>query len=204
MWVRMLTRDRQAGFTLVELTISIAILGIVMSAIVAAMLLALKSTSETSAAIGETGDLQFASAFFANDVQGANTMASTGSPKCGTGTLVIEFAGPDFDPATLAAQTDIVSYVRITATDANGSPVTEVHRLSCSTTSPTPSYPLTPTGDVKVADQLSETSAPTAACANAAGAALACSNALAVKASLTLTSDSGSSYVLSGIRRTSP
>ena len=199
----MLSRDREAGFTLIELTVAIAILGIVMSAITGAMLLALKSTTEANAALAESGDVQLAAAFFPNDVAGANTMTSTGTPKCGTGTMVIELAGPDFDPATLAATTRVVTYVRSTTTGPDGLPVTQVHRLSCLSAAVTPSYPLTPDSDVRVADQLSETTAPAATCANSAGGAVVCSAAAAVSATLVLTADSGQVTNIQGQRRAS-
>lgn len=199
----MLRRNRQGGFTLVELTVSIAILGIVMAALTGAMLLALKSTAEANDALGEAGDVQLAAAYFPDDVAGSNTMTASGTPKCGTGTLVIELAGPDFNPADLSDTTRVISYVRSTTPGPNGSQVTEVHRLACVVNNPSPTYPLTPDSDDRVADQLSEGTMPTATCQNAAGAAVACSSTAAVKATLVLTADGGQVTNIIGQRSTS-
>lgn len=198
----MLRPRRDSGFTLVELTVSVAILGIVMTSITVAVLVAMKSTTEANIALEESADLQFASVYYPNDVQGSNTMASTGTPRCGTGALVIEFVGQGF-ATDLSPRTRVVSYVTRTSVAPNGSQVLTLHRLSCSTASTSPTYPLTPDEDLTVADDLSVPTPPVAACADAAGANVACSGASAVRASVTLTEASGVVYVLTGMRRTS-
>lgn len=196
----MLSRDRQSGFTLVELLVSIAVLGIVMSAIATALLVAMKSTAATATTLGESGDLQVAEAYFANDVGGANSMANTGPPHCGAGTLVIELSGPDFDPATLTPQSRVISYVATTTATPGGSSVTELHRLAC-VGAGSAAAPLIPSEDVKIADELSEAAPPVAVCTDAAGT-LGCSD-VSTAATLTMTSDSGEQFAISGTRETS-
>lgn len=202
--MRLLTRYRSnaAGFTFIELTISISILGILMSAITSAMLVAFKSTAVANEQLGENGDLQFASIYFPNDVRSSNQLTALGSARCGTGTLVLEFSGPDFD-TSLKPVTRVVSYVTTLKKTPDGVSVLQLWRLACATDSSAPKYPLAPVDQILVANQLSESRPPTAACADSAGQPVACSLAPADTASLTLIEDSGTSYVLTGNRRTS-
>ena len=137
------------GFTLVELVISIAILGAVMSAIVAAMTVALKTNKETTSRLTESRDVQFASTWFGDDVQGANEVTIGGSSLCGSdpaSSVVIQFQNYDITtpPATAppttapygltSAQMRYITYVLRTKT-VDGVSTGELHRVVCGSTS---------------------------------------------------------------------
>ncbi len=197
-----LRRGRDAGFTLIELVISVAILGTVMVAITAALLISLKVVTESDARYPEIADRQFASAYFGGDAAEAKTISSSGTQKCGTGgTLVVEFVGNDFNSptpstATPTISTTVVSYV----TEAGG---TELRRLTCSSTATSPAYPLTPANTNVVVKNLSPATPPSVVCKDAAAAVVpvACSATSAVWLTVTVTLASGKEFSLSGTRR---
>ncbi|MDP3972018.1 MAG: prepilin-type N-terminal cleavage/methylation domain-containing protein [Candidatus Nanopelagicales bacterium] len=220
--VLMLTPGRRdGGFTLVELTISIAILGIVMAGVTAAMLLALKSTTESKLALGESADLQFGALYFPRDVRSADTVripsvgqesSATCVPDPGNGDLlVIEFSGDDWVPQTgapaiLDRRASFVSWVRRTG---EGQPE-QLWRLSCSVPlSITASMPVagsltinTGVDEVIVGDELSSDQPPVANCVKADRTSVACGDSAAIGATLEVTQSGASTYVLSGTRRT--
>lgn len=203
----MLSRRREDGFTLVELVIAVAILGVIMMALAAAMIVALKATAESEDRMTGTSDERLASAYFGEDVQGANTMASSGTPKCTSGdasdVLVVDLIGSDFDPTTLAPETTVISYVYRPVTAPGGTVTRELHRLVCATTDAIPVYPLTAGIDSRVSKKLSTTVAPVTVCKNAAAVVVACSSATATSVVVTVTEANGVEYNLAGDRRTS-
>jgi prepilin-type N-terminal cleavage/methylation domain-containing protein len=75
----------EAGFTLPELMLAIAILGVIMVPIAAGILVGLKTIHDTSNRLASSNDAQFVSTYFPADVQGANTGLVSGIPSC-TGT----------------------------------------------------------------------------------------------------------------------
>ncbi len=183
---RALNARRSDGFTLIELLVSVAILGVIMSAVTGALLVALKTAPQADNNLNNSRDQLVMSAYFAGDVQGATTMATTGTPKCqATGqsadTLVLELVGTDFT-AALANQTVVVDYTVRTVAGA-----TTFHRLSCITTAATPTYPLTATSDLTLGLYLSATSVPSVACVTSAGTGVACTAATVAKATMTVT-----------------
>ena len=196
----------EAGFTLVELIVSIAILGLIAGALSGAAMAAFRTTGETDVSLSESDDLQLAASYLADDAQGAATFAGTGTPRCGSdpaAALVLELRGRSFDPGTLAARVTVISYVLRAGTEP-GVVSRALHRLSCeAAASPAPGYPLTPARDVVVARLLSTGTAPVVSCRDAAGATVACSAADARTVALTLTSRSGDVVsTLLGRRRT--
>lgn len=110
-------RRRRAddGFTLIELVLSVAILGIVSAALCEIVLQYLKTTTDTSARLNESTDQQFISTYWQNDVSslGRQTLnsssaltpdqsvfvSSAGPAGCGTsvGTVVVAFAWNEFN-----------------------------------------------------------------------------------------------------------
>lgn len=110
-------RPRRAddGFTLIELALSVAILGIISAALCGVVLQYLKTTSDTSARLNESTDQQFISTYWQNDVSslGRQTLNASsvltpdqsvfvntaGPASCGTsvGTVVVAFAWNEFN-----------------------------------------------------------------------------------------------------------
>jgi hypothetical protein len=191
--------------------VSIAILGIVMSALTAVLVTAVTTTAGTDTRLSESLDLQFAASYFGDDVAGAQTFTTDSRPTCGTDAAsaeVIELTGQTFDDATPPAiRTTITTYVVRTAT-AGGHPTRELHRLSCLAPSgPAPGLPITPDSDTTAARLLSPTTDPTVTCRDSAGGSVACSaggGSGAEVVSLLLTSRSGDlTGTLTARRRTS-
>ena len=121
---------RDEGFTLVELVIAIAILGVVMSAVCAAMLVALKTNKETSQRLGKSNDLQYAATWFAEDIASANSVTANATAVCGAAvTALLNLTSTDLDPTTTAIPTAppspepitrSISYVLVTQSTADG------------------------------------------------------------------------------------
>jgi prepilin-type N-terminal cleavage/methylation domain-containing protein len=188
------------GFTLVELVVSISILGVVMTGVTAVMLTALTTNRGTAVRLTETRDLQFVNAYLADDMQGATSVLHGVTARCGTGTAALELRGRSFDGSTPpTAQVTVVSYVLTTAT-VDGVPTGSLHRRSCAADAATPesSYPLTPASDVVVARSLVTTD-PAVTCTPSP-----CS-ATTTAISLVLTPVGGGAPVtVGGTRRTTP
>lgn len=192
-------RARRAGegFTLIELVIAVAILGIVMSAICAAMVTALRANQETKARLAKSGDVQFSSTWFADDIAGANTVSAGGAALCGTAaTALLNITSIDIDttivgvpatpPPTPEATQRTVSYVLLTATDGDGT-FRQLERRAC-VGSGTPAVN-------RIARRLSTTVAPTLTRSP--------DTQTPATATLTLTADDGSTFTLTGNRRSS-
>jgi len=196
--ILMLRHRGDDGFTLVELLTSVTILGILVGAISNAVVVALRTTSSANVRSTESNDMLFAAGYFGGDVQGAQSASIGTTPKCGTdGAVVVEFVGQDFtDDSTFTTTTRVVSYVRRTVTNSNGTTTRQLHRLVCTAATATPSYPLTPSTDTTVVRRLSS-AAPVVNCGGVACSAF-------VQVNLTLQEESGSlGYTLTGRRRTS-
>jgi prepilin-type N-terminal cleavage/methylation domain-containing protein len=134
------------GFTLVELIITIFMLGVVVAPLTAIVILQLKNTDATTARMSESHDAQLANAYFAQDVQAVgvrstytstaepaliqsietNAPATGGSYACGpagTPNAVVRMAWDDFAGAAVNTRMQTrVSYV------VQGS---ELHRIVC-------------------------------------------------------------------------
>lgn len=74
-------KSDEAGFTLVELLVAIAILGIIIPAIGAALVSIIHNTNATNQRFAESHDAQITAAYFANDVQ---SVAVTGTVSPGS------------------------------------------------------------------------------------------------------------------------
>ena len=202
----MLTRTARpepgdAGFTLVELLISIVLLGIVMAAVTAAMFGAIGATKSTDVRLGESQDLRLATTYFATDAAGAQSFVTSGTARCGTDPVLVELRGEGFG-TDLAPQVVVQTYVLRTET-VDGAASRVLHRLTCSSSATPPAYPLTPTADTTVARRLSTTVTPTVACKDSGGATVDCATATAVTVVVGVTSRSGAlTASLTGHRRT--
>jgi prepilin-type N-terminal cleavage/methylation domain-containing protein len=186
--------DRDGGFTLVELLVAVAILGIVMAAMTAAMVVALTGDKESGQRLGESTDVSFTASYLADDAQGANTFSAGAAPGCGTdSSAVLELRGGSFT----GTQQPVVTVVSYVLRPGHGS-TRELHRLTCSG----PQGSVAQVSDVVVARQVSAVTAPVAQCLQASGTATACSSAAAVTVRLLVTEESGFSFTLVGTRRT--
>lgn len=110
-----LRRRRDDGCTLIEMVLTVAILGIISAALLGVVLQYLKTASDTSARLSESTDQQFISSYWQNDVSslGRQTLSSSGTltpaqsvfvnaagpSNCGTslGSVVVAFAWNEFD-----------------------------------------------------------------------------------------------------------
>jgi prepilin-type N-terminal cleavage/methylation domain-containing protein len=147
-------RSREAGFTLLELMLSISILGVLMAAFVGLMFATMKTNHETKSRLDGTRAEQFSSVYFGRDIQaaqGANGIVTGVAARCGGGSVVLEVRGVSYDAVSLASKVTVVSYVFSTTT-VNGVTTGVLKRRSCEApASPAPTYPLTPANTRTVA-----------------------------------------------------
>jgi prepilin-type N-terminal cleavage/methylation domain-containing protein len=108
------------GFTLVELMLTVALLGIVMAPIGAAFVVGLRSSSDAASRLTESRGAQITAAFFARDVQGARTV-TLGSSSCGAvagTTPVLTLSGGDpADPTVVTYQLETLDGQRALVRD---------------------------------------------------------------------------------------
>jgi prepilin-type N-terminal cleavage/methylation domain-containing protein len=187
--VRRVTADE--GFTLIELIVSIAILGVVMVALTSVMFNALVVNKQTRQRLDATRSEQFAAVYFANDVQGAKATAgvlTSGTAQCGTSPLLLELRGDTYDAAAvMTARKTVVTYVLETTT-VDGVAARRLVRLACEAVA-SATTPLTPVSSTIVA----------AALANVTPATPTVSGG---QVSVTLTRLDGTPFTLVGKRRT--
>jgi prepilin-type N-terminal cleavage/methylation domain-containing protein len=159
-------RDPEAGFTLVELILSIAILGVLMAAFVGLMFATMTSNKETKKRLDGTRAEQISSVYFGRDIQaaqGAGGIVTGVAARCGAGSVVLEIRGASYDPDSLASKVTVVSYVFSTAT-VDGVTTGVLSRRSCEApSSPAPVYPLAP-GNTRVVARGLLPTAPTPFC----------------------------------------
>lgn len=107
-----------SGFTLIELVVAIAILGIIMTALVAIILTSLAVGRETEARLDSSNALRRVTPLFADDVASSTEVVRNTTAKCGGGTALFEMRGRTFDepapvtpPQEPAAFSTAVAYV---------------------------------------------------------------------------------------------
>ena len=181
--IRRAAGSAEDGFTLVELLVTIVVLGILVAPLSAVVISYLKNTDATTARLSESHDAQLATSYFAQDVQGVGVRApyattgeppfvpsiETGAPAgsglypcgaAGTPDAVVRFAWDDFGDATAASRTQTrIAYV------VEGS---ELHRIRC--------VGIAPPVDTVLAHDLVAPSAAVS-CATAAGTSMSCTGA---------------------------
>jgi prepilin-type N-terminal cleavage/methylation domain-containing protein len=185
-----------AGLTLVELLVSITLMGIVLGSVVGVSFVAARTAAASKIRLDQSGDLIRAAAYFTDDVQGAQAVAVDSTPLCGPdAAAVVEFQGQDFtDDAALAVVTTVVTYVL--RDDDPDLQTLELHRLACRADSAGPAYPLAPVTDVTVASAL--TAEPRVTCGGAPCAAGF------TQVEMAATRTGGLGFTLTGRRRTTP
>ncbi|WP_164983916.1 type II secretion system protein [Cellulomonas endophytica] len=200
---RRLARD-EAGFTLIELIISIGLLGLLFSALSLVMLSTARVNDETQHRLDLTRDEQFTAAYFATDVAGATDVATGAAARCGSGTATVELRGTSFSPTATppTPTTTVVSYVFSTTTTSGVTAGSVVRRACEQTTAGAPAYPWTPTSSETVAERLA-TTPPVVTCSTA-GTPAACSAATTTVSVSFARLGGGDPFVLSATRRTTP
>lgn len=108
-----MTPHDERGYTLIELLLSVMLMGVIVAAISGALVVMFTATAETTDRLSESPDLQIAAAYFGSDGQSATAL---NSQHCGpaTATRAISFSwtDPGSDPATPTGDTGRkVSYV---------------------------------------------------------------------------------------------
>jgi hypothetical protein len=148
----------EAGVTLSELVIAVAILGLVMVVLAGAFIVSERTHVATATRFKESHDTQIASAYLANDVQSATDLTST---VCGGGSSLVNFNYPDGSLASYVTNSDglnrtyctggnVVANARLVQF-AGATPV-----ASCKTSSWNPCNPSTTPRPNKVRIQVNE------------------------------------------------
>lgn len=130
----MLTRrraaaDQEEGFTLVELVLSVSLMGLVMLAVVGSVFFVLNARARTSGQLASSADRQIVASYFAEDVEGASGTApfSTSALTLCDGTSVtplVTVRGTDYGPGSITPVPVTVAYVYQPSTR-------ELKRMSC-------------------------------------------------------------------------
>jgi prepilin-type N-terminal cleavage/methylation domain-containing protein len=205
-----LTRDDR-GVTLIEVLVSIAILGIIVAPLSAALIGFLRNTDDTTRRMNESHDAQISAAYLAQDVQALGVRdwaiapfplrqsieldapADGGLYPCGapgTPLAVVRFA---WDDPTGAASVPVVmraSYVVITVGGER-----QLHRITCSGSA-------TPTSDIVLAHNI-DTTLPVLTCSSSCTAAPAIPQTVTLALTIRDPGNTGSalSVTLTGQRR---
>jgi prepilin-type N-terminal cleavage/methylation domain-containing protein len=155
---------RNDGFTLVELIISIAILGIIMASLTGLLFTTMQANRQTQGRLDGTRDEQFSAVYFAPDVQGATDVQSGVAARCGAGIAVLDLRGASYDvnQASLPETVTIVSYV-FSITTVDGVLTGRLERRTCEAAAPVGSYPMTPARRQTIARSLAPV-APVVTC----------------------------------------
>jgi prepilin-type N-terminal cleavage/methylation domain-containing protein len=191
-------KSDESGFTLVELLVAMAILGIIIPAIGAALISIIHNTNATNQRFAESHDAQITAAYFANDVQ---SVAVTGTVTPGSAsydtacdragdTSLIEFKWWQYDTTGSISSYNLVVY---STEPVSGSlpPVQLLRRRFCQgPNGVTPSL----VTDV-VAGHLVSGATPPAVCTSR------CAGQPANAVAMSVTESSGYLFVVSGVGR---
>lgn len=134
--VEQLTSKRprcEDGFTLIEILISILVLGIIIGPLVSAYVLGIGTVAESNATTTSSADDQSLSAFFTNDVASAYRVSTTNN--CGPGAPNVTVVQMEFGKTGSGASPFYVAYIAAEDTTAetsqNISPIYTLTRYTC-------------------------------------------------------------------------
>lgn len=182
---------RDGGFTLVELLVVVAITGLVMPVIAAALSLGFRTTDTTIGRLQDTRDRQIAPALFSGDVQSATAVDTGSAAGCplGGGTLVLRLSRRETSAAGVTVNRVIVWDTVV----SGGSALLE--RRTCDDTGGSMALVsgVTTTHDV--------VGAPAVACRVAGGATTPCNGAATIAAVDLAVTDASGTFTLSARRR---
>lgn len=182
----MIRTRSDSGLTLVELLVCVAIVGLVVPALTAALVIGWRTTDETVSRLSDSRNRQITPSLFTRDVQSANSVDADGSVSTclqGGDTLLVRFTWTE-TPATGATVT------RVAAWAWTGGTTKLVERRFCATGSSI-------TSSVTTAHDVAAAPVPT--CRTSGGTAAAC-GATTVVVDLSVTDPSGT-FLATGRRR---
>jgi prepilin-type N-terminal cleavage/methylation domain-containing protein len=145
---RRLEGHDDAGFTLIELIIVVAILPIVIGGIAVALLSILNLQGQTNNRIGDSNDALISATVFNKDVQSAEQIETSTTPACGaagqTQLVGLQWALNN----STGAYTTVVSYVTVQVPSQTGTATSLVRQICTSGASTTPTQTRTVSHDV--------------------------------------------------------
>ena len=145
---RRLDGEADAGFTLIELVVVVAILPIVVGGIAVALLSIIGLQTQTNSRIGDSNDELYSSTTFNKDVQSAEQIETNSTPACG-GPAQTQLLGLQWALNSNGTYTTVVSYVTVPHSAANGTTTTTLLRQICTSgASTTPAQTRTISHDV--------------------------------------------------------
>jgi prepilin-type N-terminal cleavage/methylation domain-containing protein len=120
-------RSDEGGFTLVELLIATAILGVIALPLSMAVIGGVRSLGLSSQKFNDSRSALVSASYFAGDVAGANAVVVGDASACGGGTAVVSFDSSSATAGVSAPTNTEVSYVMNTTDTTN----TTLVRKSC-------------------------------------------------------------------------
>lgn len=101
----------EAGFTLVELLLAVAILAIIAVPLSMGFITGLRFVGRTDEKFNDSRSALISAAYFSGDVAGANTIVPNDLTACGGGTAVVSFGSSDATGGVSAPVNNEVSYI---------------------------------------------------------------------------------------------
>ena len=111
--------DHQHGFTLVELLVAVAILGIISAPLSIAVISGIRSLGKSDQKFNDSRSALISASYFANDVAGANTVVLNDTTACGGGTAIVSFDSSSATGGVAAPVNNEVSYVLDSSVSTN-------------------------------------------------------------------------------------
>ena len=120
-------RPSSLGFTLVELLVSITILGIIVAPLSIAFVTGLRFLGRSDQRFNDSRSALISASYFAGDVSGANVVVKNDTAACGGGTALVSFDSSNASDGVGGAVNSEVSYV-VNTSDAKN---TTLLRKAC-------------------------------------------------------------------------